>query len=108
MVHNKGKGEMTASRPRILVTRKLPAEVEARLSRDFTPTLNADDHVMAADEIIAKSAGHDGLLVTPGDKCRADFLERLPKSIKAIATFSVGFDHIDVGAAKAKGLAVTN
>ncbi len=104
----KGKEEMTTALPRVLVTRKLPAEVEQRLARDFAAALNADDHVMSPDEIIAKAAGVDALLVTPGDKCRADFLGRLPPSIKAIATFSVGFDHIDVPAAKAKGLVVTN
>ena len=99
---------MADARPRILVTRKLPAEVEDRLSRDFAPTLNADDHLMMADEIIAKANGHDALLVTPADKCREDLLSGLPSAIKAIATFSVGFDHIDIPAAKKKGLAVTN
>jgi glyoxylate reductase len=48
------------------------------------------------------------LLITPADKMTPDFLKRLPTSVRIIATFSVGFDHVDLAAAKARGLAVTN
>ena len=97
-----------AATTRILVTRKLPEAAEARLSRDFAATLNPDDRPLPADEIIAAAANYDGLLVTSFDLCRADFINRLPDTIKIMATCSVGYDHIDVPAAKARGIAVTN
>jgi lactate dehydrogenase-like 2-hydroxyacid dehydrogenase len=93
---------------KVLVTRKLPQPVEARLSRDFDALLNADDVPMQAQDIREKSEGTDGLLVTPGERYTADLLSALPRSVRIIATFSVGYDHIDLAAAKARGIAVTN
>jgi glyoxylate reductase len=98
----------TTDKPRIFVTRKLPREVEERLARDFRATLNADDRPLKTDEIVAAATDHDALLVTPMDNCRAETIGRIPANIKMMATFSVGYDHIDVPAAKAKGLAVSN
>jgi glyoxylate reductase len=98
----------TTGKPRIFVTRKLPREVEERLARDFRASLNGEDKLFSTDELIAAAPGHDGLLVTPMDNCRAEMIGRLPANIKMMATFSVGYDHIDVPAAKAKGLAVSN
>jgi lactate dehydrogenase-like 2-hydroxyacid dehydrogenase len=95
-------------KPRVLVTRKLPREVEERLARDYRATLNADDRPLATDEIVAAAPGYDALFVTPMDNCRAETIARLSANIKALVTFSVGYDHIDIPAAKARGLAVAN
>ncbi len=94
--------------PRILVTRKLPAAVERRLSRDFDAKLNETDSLLGSERISELAAGCDGLLVSPTDDCGADFISSLPDSVRIIATFSVGYDHIDLEAARARGLAVTN
>lgn len=96
------------TRPSILVTRKLPDDVEERLSRHFAARLNPQDRLYSADELAAAAKGFDGLLVTPAEKMTAQAIGRLPTSVRIIATFSVGFDHIDVPAAKARGIAVTN
>ena len=97
-----------ADRPAIFVTRKLPDAVTARLTRDYRATLNPDDRPVSGPELVAGAAGHDALLVSSREALTAETLAALPASIRAIATFSVGFEHIDLAAAKARGLVVTN
>ncbi|MBL8907628.1 MAG: D-glycerate dehydrogenase [Rhizobiales bacterium] len=97
-----------ADRPLICVARKLPKPVEDRLAKTYHVRFNVEDRQLTADELLARAEGCEGLLITPADKMTADFLKRLPESIRIIATFSVGFDHVDLTAAKARGLAVTN
>lgn len=94
--------------PVILVTRKLPDAVEARLRRDYQPILNPDDRLYTADEIIEMAAKADAILPCHTEKFTADVIARLPDNVRAIANFSVGYDHVDLEAAKAKGLIVTN
>ncbi len=98
---------MTAQ-PKLLVTRRLPLPVEERLTANFDVVLNSGDTILNNTEIIAALAGFDGLLAAPTDKCDAAFINALPDSIKILATFSVGYDHIDLMAAENNGLIVTN
>jgi glyoxylate reductase len=100
--------EMSPTRPRILATRKMMEAVETRLKALFDAHLNHDDHPMPHSELLERAQGCDGLLVTSMDKINAELLGRVPDSVKIIATFSVGYDHIDVNAAKARGIVVTN
>jgi len=95
-------------KPVIFVTRKLPGAVEARLCRDYQPMLNPDDRLYSVDELIEMSAKADAILPCHTEKFTADVIARLPANIRAIANFSVGYDHVDIEAAKAKGLIVTN
>ncbi len=95
-------------KPRLLVARKFPEPVEERITRLFEAELNRDDRIKSAEELIAEAAGKDAMMVTPTEKCTADLIGRLPDSIRIIATFSVGYDHIDVDAATARGIVVTN
>jgi lactate dehydrogenase-like 2-hydroxyacid dehydrogenase len=97
-----------ADRPAIFVTRKLPDAVTARLTRDYRATLNPDDRPVSGPELVAGAAGHDALLVSSREALTGETLAALPASIRAIATFSVGFEHIDLAAARARGLVVTN
>ncbi|PCJ71563.1 MAG: D-glycerate dehydrogenase [Rhodobiaceae bacterium] len=96
------------SRPKILVTRKLPYAVEARLKQDYQPHLNPTDHIFGQDELLSKAQHTDALLVTVTDKIDRVFVEKLPSSVRMIATFSVGYDQIDVLAAQEKGIVVSN
>jgi glyoxylate reductase len=98
---------MTA-RPVILVSRKLPPAVTERLTRHFEARLNPEDRLLDEAALLAGTAGADGLLVCPTDKLTAAVIGRLPDSVRIISTFSVGYDHIDLAAAKARGLVVTN
>ena len=90
-------------RPVLLVTRKLPDAVEARAAQDYTARLNGDDVQYDADALISNCAGVDAILTCSTETFSASVIERLPKRVRAVATFSVGYEHIDPDAAKARG-----
>jgi lactate dehydrogenase-like 2-hydroxyacid dehydrogenase len=94
--------------PRILVTRKMMPDAEKRIASLFRATLNPEDRAMSPAEILEKAASHDGILLTSFDKLGPEFIPALPPSIRIIATHSVGYDHLSIPQAKAKGIAVTN
>jgi len=96
------------ARPRLLVTRKLPDAVEARLARDYDALFNPSDELMPASKIIERASERGGLVVTITDRLSAQTIAALPTSIHIIATMSVGYDHIDVSAAQARNIVVTN
>ena len=95
-------------KPVVLVTRKLPAAVEDRLQRDYNARLNSSDQIYSSDQLIEQAQGADAIVPCHTEKLNADVIARLPASIRAITSFSVGFDHIDLPAAKARGILVTN
>ena len=97
-----------SDKPRVLVTRKLPDAVEARLARDFDAKLNPDDTVYDAETLVELSQDCGAALVCATDKFSADIIERLPSDLRVISTFSVGYEHIDVAAANARNITVTN
>jgi len=92
----------------VFVTRKLPEAVEDRLRRNYTPRLNPDDRPYGADELVERSADAAAILSCATDAWPAALIERLPDSVRAIATFSAGHEHIDLAAARARGIIVTN
>jgi len=95
-------------RPRLLLTRTYPAAVEARARRDYEAELNPEDTPYGPDELIARAAGKDALLLCSPNRLTAETIAGLPASVRIAATFSVGTDHIDLDAARARGLVVTN
>jgi lactate dehydrogenase-like 2-hydroxyacid dehydrogenase len=96
------------AKPKLLVTRKLPDAVEARIARDYDATFNPSDAVRDGAALAAAAAGHDAVLLAAGDPFGAATIDALPASIRTLATFSVGFDHVDLAAAKARNIIVTN
>jgi lactate dehydrogenase-like 2-hydroxyacid dehydrogenase len=97
-----------AGRPSLVVTRRLPAAVEQRLAQEFDARLNPDDHALTAAELQAALTSADALLPTVSDRLSAQVLQVEPLRAKILANYGVGFNHIDVAAAKARGLVVTN
>ena len=95
-------------KPVILVTRKLPEAVEARLRRDYVPRFNTGDVPYSSDALIELAKGADAILACHTEKFSASVIARLPRSVRAIANFSVGYDHVDTEAARAQGIIVTN
>jgi lactate dehydrogenase-like 2-hydroxyacid dehydrogenase len=93
-------------KPVLLVTRRLPASIEALAGQDFEARLTPSD--VAITDMIARAEGADAILCCPGDLLDAPTIAALPASVKVIGTFSVGYDHIDVAAAKARGITVCN
>ena len=99
---------MPRTKAKILVTRRLPPNVEARLARDYQATLNADDRNYSSAEIVDAAEGQDGILCCSTEKFSDDVISALPESVSILATFSVGYEHIDIPAAEKRGLKVTN
>ena len=96
-------------RPNLLITRTLPEAVEARAARGYAIRRpDGPDRTLESAAILAAAEGCDGILCAAGDGLDAETIARLPKSVRIIATFSVGTDHIALDAAKARGIAVTN
>ena len=95
-------------KPVVLVTRKLPDSIEDRLRRDYDAQLNPEDILYSSDEIIERAQNVDAILPCHTEKFTANVIARLPERVRAIANFSVGYDHVDIEAAKAKGVIVTN
>jgi lactate dehydrogenase-like 2-hydroxyacid dehydrogenase len=95
-------------KPVVLVTRRLPDAVEDRLRKDYTPIFNSNDVLYSSDEIIKRAWGADAILPCHTERFTADVIARLPESVRVIANFSVGYDHVDIQAARARGLIVTN
>lgn len=101
-------GPQAAARPVVLVSRRLPEAVEARLAAGFEARLNPTDTPIGAAAWPEAAAAADALLVCPADRLDAAVIAALPASVRMVATFSVGFDHIDLAAARQRGLVVTN
>ena len=93
---------------RLLITRRLPDEVEARARATYDVIQHADDRQMSMDEVLATAAKVDALLITLNEKFRADVIAKVPSNIKIISTFSIGFDHLDIPACKSRGITVGN
>ena len=97
-----------SARPVVVVTRRLPVAVEEAVAKDFEARLNREDRPLTAQELQDALRSADGLLPTVTDKLTADVLAAEPLRTKIIANFGVGFNNIDVQAAKARGVAVSN
>ncbi|HYH20753.1 MAG TPA: D-glycerate dehydrogenase [Azospirillum sp.] len=96
------------ARPVLLVTRRLPDAVEARAARAYDVRLNPNDTPQTARTLVERAAGADGILCCAADRLSAEVIGALPDTVRVLATFSVGTDHIDLAAARARGLLVTN
>ena len=95
-------------KPIVVVGRKLPPKVEARLARDYRPKLNPDDRLYTGAELAELLADADAILPCHTERLDAAAIVRLPVSVRIIANFSVGVDHCDLAAAKERGIVVTN
>lgn len=96
------------SKPKVVVTRRWPAEVEAKLKELYDVTLNETDVPMTADALKQALQTADALLPTVTDPITADILRVPDKRARIIGNFGVGYNNIDVASAKEEGLVVTN
>ena len=99
---------MANGKPRVLATRLFPPDVEARLSANFDAVLNPQDRIYDGPALAKAAAGCDAIMCAAGDGLNGETIAALPASIRMIATFSVGYEHIDVAAAAKRGIAVAN
>lgn len=95
--------------PRLLITRSMPETVVARARERFDVTWRNEPLPMGPDDLRAALRDHDAVLPTLGDLFRAEVFADVPAPrARILANFGVGYNHIDVAAARAAGLAVTN
>jgi len=93
---------------KILITRKLIKSSEEYAEKIFDVKLNKKDKLLTKEELIEESNGCDGILSALTEKFDSDVISKLPKSIKIISNFAVGFGNIDIDVAKKKNIVVTN
>jgi glyoxylate reductase len=99
---------MAVRKPKVVVTRKLPEPIEARMSELFDAVLNVDDAPMSLEALAAALAEADVLVPTITDRLDARTLEAAGPRLRLIANFGAGVDNIDVTAANARAITVTN
>ncbi len=91
---------------RLFIACALPPSVVSVFAGSFTVTYAGDGPPLSTEALLAGVAGHDALVVTAPTRVDRALIERLPPGVEAVATYSVGHDHLDLAAAKEKGLAV--
>ncbi len=96
------------NKPKVFITRKWPASVEAKLIERYDVTLNSDDRPLSATELQSALQNYDAVCPTVCDTFPAKVLNIANKRCKILANFGVGFNHIDVSAAQAQNLIITN
>jgi lactate dehydrogenase-like 2-hydroxyacid dehydrogenase len=96
------------TKPVLLITRRLPSAVETRAVRDYDARLNPEDLPRSGTDIVRLAEGAAAILCCPAERVDAGTIAALPDSVRVIATFSVGYDHVAVEAAAALGIAVCN
>ena len=99
---------MARNRPLVIVTRKLPETIETRMMELFSTTLNDADRPMSKAELIEAVKSVEVLVPTLTDRIDASVLAHAGPELKLIANYGTGVDHIDIEAAYARGITVTN
>jgi glyoxylate reductase len=97
-----------SGKPRVHVTRHLVPAVEARMAELFDVVTNTADAPLSRDELVAAMRDADVLVPTVTDKIDATMLEEAGDRLGLIANFGAGVDHIDLAAARARKIIVTN
>lgn len=95
-------------KPKIVVTRRWPEQVEAKLVEHFDAEFNHDDAPLSEAELRDAFARADAVMPTVTDAINAAVLGAEPLRARLIGNFGVGFNHVDLEAARARGLVVTN
>ena len=99
---------MAKKKPLVVVTRKLPDVIETRLMELFDVRLNVDDEAMSEAELTEAVKTADVLVPTITDTIDSKLIAAAGKNLKLIANYGTGVDHIDLAAAREKGITVTN
>lgn len=96
------------TKPKVLITRRWPASVEAKLEQLYDVSINLDDHPFSAEEFKYGLQNYDAVCPTVCDSLPAEVLNVANKRCKILGNFGVGYNHIDIAEAKQQGLIVTN
>ena len=92
--------------PKVIVTRRWPEQVETKLKELYEVQFNENDQPMSAEQLKEALRSADAVLPTVTDPITADVLSAKPLRCKILGNFGVGFNHIDIDAAKDRGIVV--
>lgn len=99
---------MSLKKPLVIVTRNLPDPIETRMMELFRVELNVDDVPMTQEQLVDAVKRADVLVPTVTDRIDARVLAHAGPQLRLIANFGTGVDHIDLAAARQRGITVTN
>jgi glyoxylate reductase len=94
--------------PHVFVTRRLLPATEARMAELFEATFNTEDRPLTRDELVAAMKSNDVIVPTVTDRIDASMFEEAGERLGLVANFGAGIEHIDLGAARAHNVMVTN
>src|SRR5580658_10137250 len=94
------------SKPILVVTTHYPKDVEDRIERDYNARRNPNQFPFSQPQLLSAANGADALFITPADRLDSGFFQKVSPTVKIIATFSVGFEHIDLEAAARRKIPV--
>jgi lactate dehydrogenase-like 2-hydroxyacid dehydrogenase len=94
------------TKPILVVTSRYPKEVEERIDRDYNARRNPNQFPFSQQQMLSAVEGADALFITPADRLDSGFFQNVSPTLKIIATFSVGFEHIDLEAAARRKIPV--
>ncbi len=96
------------TRPKVLLTRPIPLTAQDRLATDYDLTVNPHDRPMTPGEWSEAMRSFDAICPNPTDRVDATVLETSGATVRLLANYGAGVDHIDLAAARARGIVVTN
>ena len=94
------------TKPVLVVTSRYPKEVEDRIDRDYNARRNPNQFPFSQQKLLSAAEGADALFITPADRLDSAFFQNVSPTVKIIATYSVGFEHIDLEAAARRKIPV--
>src|SRR6202162_3423647 len=97
---------MWMTKPILVVTSRYPEEVEDRIDRDYNARRNPDQFPFSQQKLLSATEGAEAMFITPADRVGAGVFQKVSPSLKIIATYSVGFEHIDLEAAARRKIPV--
>jgi lactate dehydrogenase-like 2-hydroxyacid dehydrogenase len=96
------------TKPILVVTSRYIKEIEDRIDRDYDARRNPEQIPFSQQKLLSAAEGADALFITPADWLDSEFFQKVSPTVKIVATYSVGFEHIDLEAATRRKIAVAN
>src|SRR3954469_11583948 len=97
---------LAMTKPILVVTSRYTKEIEERINRDYEARRNPNQFPFSQQRLLLAAEGADALFITPADRLDSGFFQEVSPTVKIIATYSVGFEHIDLEAAARRKIPV--
>ncbi|MGC1969682.1 MAG: D-glycerate dehydrogenase, partial [Candidatus Acidiferrales bacterium] len=94
------------TKPILVVTSRYTKEIEDRIDRDYSARRNPNQVPFSQQQLLSAAEGADALFITLADRLDSEFFQKVSPTVKVVATYSVGFEHIDLEAAARRKIAV--